>query len=302
MAITQPITVHTAPMPEVPQPRRSVDSSGVQAAIDLALEHGRQDADDLAPNLRGQHVAAGNDYQIVDLQPYADAPRRAAGIVQLVTTDSLVTYLHRHTRPEAINGSVDDQRCSLYVDLPNFTAITVLNDHSYDGPGWRDDRATLKWQPTPGWQRWAGVDRKMLQQDEFSELIEDGLTEIATPSGADLLELAQSIRATTSANFRSDRRLQNGRVQLTYVEEVDARAGADGQMEIPADITLVLAPFQGAEPVTVKARLRYRVTGGKLTLGIILNNPDIVLADAVDRELSLIRSVHPHVMVVLGRP
>ncbi len=232
----------------------------------------------------------------IDLSALAEHPLRAKSVDKVLQTDSFVDLVRRwHTGATVI-----------YVQPSEFTAVAVFDDHAdvtvSGAAGWREHRLQLSWRRSPGWNRWAGAHRKMLSQDDFAELVEDGLTEIARPAGADLLELAQSIKVTSSASFRSDRRLATGQVQLNYVEELEGRAGGDGQMTIPASITLLLAPIDGSQPIEVVARFRYRLSGGKLTLGVIIDRLDDVLADAVAGEVDRIRAEFPGVPVVYGTP
>lgn len=235
-------------------------------------------------------VPPGWDLRSVDVDRTLPYPRRRSGTVTLITVTSLIDFLKRHA---------DDAACC-YVDPQSLRFVAVLNDH-YEEAGWRDHRAVLQLEATPAWLRWSGANRTMLDQEAFAELVEDGLAEIVTPDGADVLELAQSMHATTAAKFRSDRRLANGRVQLEYVEEVDARAGADGSMVIPSEIVLAVSPFAGSEPVEVRARLRYRLHGGKLTLGIVLNQPEQVVWTALEHEAERV-STETGVLVVWGQP
>ncbi len=109
-----------------------------------------------------------------------------------------------------------------------------------------------------------------MDQESFAQLVEDGLTEIARPDGATLLEVVQTIHATNNATFRSGVRLQDGQIQLQYVENIAATAGPTGDMTIPETVTLVFEPFFGAQPIQVEARLRFRITNGALTLGVWL--------------------------------
>lgn len=232
----------------------------------------------------------------IDLSALAEHPLRAKSVDKVLQTDSFVELVRRWHTGETV----------IYVQPNEFSAVAVFDDHGAVGgsgaAGWREHRLQLSWRRSPGWNRWAMAHRKMLSQDDFAELVEDGLTEIARPAGADLLELAQSIKVTSSAAFQSDRRLANGQVQLNYVEELDGRAGRDGQMTIPASITLLLAPIDGSQPIEVVARFRYRLQGGKLTLGVIIDRLDDVLADAVAGEVDRIRAEFPAVPVAYGTP
>jgi hypothetical protein len=270
-------------MPDL-NPIIDTTASAVDAIRDLALASeliiAERDGVIVTVTRDDQHI------QVTDLSEYGAYPRRRTACPTVVDSGSFIALLGRE---------LVDETSVLYVDASGITAII-------DDDSWRQHRIRLAFQLTPGWTRWMAADRKMLGQEDFAELVEDGIGEIAEPAGADLLELAQSIKATTSAAFRSDRRLQNGRVQFSYVEEIDAKAGRDGTMEIPAKITLVLAPVEGSDRQRIDARLRYRLTQQKLTLGVILNNPADVLRAAISDEVAKIRTEHPGALIVWGRP
>lgn len=93
-------------------------------------------------------------------------------------------------------------------------------------------------------------------------------------------ELRTPFVATKSVNFKSGSRLRDGQRQLTYVEVIDAQAGPAGNVTIPESILLRLAPFDGAEPVEMGARIRYRINDGALRIGYVLDRPDLVLRAA----------------------
>ncbi len=235
-------------------------------------------------------VPKGYESKLIDLRPQQTAPQpvqRAKGVVHVVDTDSLRTYLDRH----ADDGTV------LYV-RPNGSGITaVLNDHvSPAEPRWQDWRVDLTWQATDAWAKWSAVDGKMLDQVAFAELIEDSIKEIARPDAATLLEVAQTFAASTNVTFRSSIRLATGQTQLAWVEEQDGRAGKDGLLEVPDRIVLVLAPFEGAAPRAIEARFRYRVASGAVKMGVILERPRDFIKAAVLDELEKVVDV-PGLMV-----
>lgn len=215
----------------------------------------------------------------VDREERLDHPRRKKGTVQLVQADSLIAYVGDHDEK--------DGRTRLYADVRGQRVVAVLNGPNAE-PGWGDHKAILMLTTTPEWKRWLARDGNIGDQVEFAEHIEDCLDDIVEPPGADLLELAQTFEATTSAQFRTGARLDNGRRQLVYVEEIDAKAGNAGEIAVPADFLISVAPIEGADPVVIKARLRYRVGGGKLRIGYILHRPDVVLREAFD---SVVRNI-----------
>lgn len=232
---------------------------------------------EIAPHVFRTVVPAGYSAVVTDLEKYQDRPRRNTSKVALHTTESFVQYLGIH----AVDGSTQ-----AYALPDNLTVQAIIDDDSH-----RDHHARLTLQRTDACKRWFGAHSQYMGQEEFAQLVEDGLGEIAQPAGADLLELAQSMHASSSASFRSGLRLTDGRVQFSYVEELEARAGADGQMTIPEKITLVFAPFEGAEKMQIDARLRYRISGGKLALGVWLIDGNEAIQTAFNAELDRITTL-----------
>lgn len=220
-------------------------------------------------------VPEGASVEVVDVdrEKRLDHPRRKRGTVELVQAASLIAYVSDHDEK--------DGRTRLFADVRGQRVVAVLNGPNAE-PGWGDHKAILTLTTTPEWRRWTARDGAIGGQVEFAEHIEDCLDDIVEPPGADLLELAQTFEATTSAQFRTGARLDNGRRQLVYVEEIDAKAGQGGEITVPADFLISVAPIEGADPVVIKARLRYRVNGGQLKIGYILHRPDVVLREAFD--------------------
>lgn len=146
-------------------------------------------------------------------------------------------------------------------------------------PAWGDHVVALQLKLTNAWTHWGSRDNKLVLQEEFAEHIEDGLSEIVSPAGADLLEIVQTIKGATNATWSSGKRLANGQVQFGYVEETTAKAAASGQFEIPETFVLGIAPFDGEDPQGLRARLRYRAPrDGKLQIGYKLDRPEELLA------------------------
>jgi uncharacterized protein YfdQ (DUF2303 family) len=225
-------------------------------------------------------VPAGAKHELVDLEKHRFSPWRQRGTVKVQTTDDLVRYVKRHDDPTST---------TIWLDGDAHKVVAVLNDHRHvdeDGPGgaeWGDHRAELVLRKTPEWLHWEGLDNKLVEQDIFSEHIERGLAEIREPDSATMLELSQSIQGSVGASFKSTRRLQDGTVELQYVEDPNVQAGPGGDIPIPAKLVLYIAPFVGESPVLVEARFRYRVRQGKVWLGYSLDRPWEILREAIDR-------------------
>jgi len=237
-------------------------------------------------------VPRSSGLKILDTEHLLPIPRRKSGIYLAATVDSLIDYLTRHLDAEG--------HTTVWVDLENHRIIGVLNDQSDIEPGWRDHRIELNLSMTDEWQHWIGSSGELLDQERFAEHIEEGLQEIREPDAATMLEIAQSIEATTKAQFRSARRLSDGAVQMTYDEEIEASAGGTGDLKIPREFVLGISPFIGEDPYKVTARLRYRIRSGDLSIGYSLNRPYDVVRDCLTDIAKKLREKFDH--VYLGEP
>lgn len=256
-----------------------VVDTALASAEPVILEEGKRYAFVLPGG--GVHVV-DNDHDV-----YRDHPRRKTGHVQLRTAQSLVQYVDKHAMAET----------ELYADVDTGKVVAVINAHggseedTNPGPaGWGDHRATLTVKRTPAWQAWANRNGAWMSQLDFAEHLEDRLVDIVKPTGADMLELAQTFQANRSVAFKSSKRLTNGETQLEYREEIDATAGKIGQIAIPDRFTLALIPFEGGDAIRVDARLRYRINGQQLMLSYVLDRPEEILALAFDGVLEHIET------------
>lgn len=226
-------------------------------------------------------VPAGGSVHVV--KPATDEergmPRRPSGTTTVQDVDSLQVLWAKHARVSS----------ELYADPTSFTLTGVLNADEGESlnPGFRDHRLVLKCAKTPAWRAWEALDGQLLEQQSFAEFIEDRLIDIQRPTGGEMLELAQSIEATTSAEFKSAIALSSGQRALQFEETVSAKAGQKGQLEIPATFDLGLKPFEGGPAYKVVARLRYRIRNGSLAIGFKLERPEDVLREAFDEVRTL---------------
>lgn len=225
--------------------------------------------------------AAGEVVRVdtVDLREDDDEPQHLRGTVNVHTTDALIAYGERH---------VDADASTLWGDVDNRLLTVVFNDHHNGTPGWADHRAVLRLNASPAWRDWTGHNEKGHSQEEFAEFLEEHISDITDPSGSTMLDVTRTFHATQGATFRRAQSLQSGAVELRYEEEVDAKAGQAGDVEVPREFTIVVAPFVGADKVEVSGQFRYRIQSGRLSLSYRLLNLEEILRDAVATELDVV--------------
>lgn len=199
------------------------------------------------------------DKTLVPLEKYADRPRRKRAMVQVDDGESFVRYVNNHKQPgTALYGRAN-------LSGGSFAAVIDGHEGAVDGspeqrPAWGEHRVSYVMEQTPEWKRWIGSNGQPISQQAFAEFIEDMLADIQKPSGIDMLEIAKSLVMKNDVNFSSALRLDNGQVQLSYVETVEQKAGQGGAMTVPTEFELALQPFVGSPRYLVKARLRTKLT------------------------------------------
>lgn len=266
------------------------DDGNVQAALDAGLALAEPFIVDPSVGVYSIVVPAGGEGKLVSVERWAERPRRATASYRPATVDALIALTARH---------LNEKHTTVWVHPTSGRIVVVFNDNGAQ-PAWRDHRAVLDLAVPPSWRHWINRDGLLMSQADFAEHIEDGLADIAEPPAADMLELAQSFHAKQSAAFRTAVRLQDGRVQMQYDEEVEASAGRSGQMAIPSEFTLAIAPFLGEAPYAVRALLRYRIASGKLHIGYRLQRPEDVQRDALQSIHEKLSGSFP--AVFLGQP
>lgn len=200
------------------------------------------------------------------------APNRRSGTVRAKDVESLLLYCADQAAQAA--GYI-------YAD-PDARKITAVFNDQRASTGWRDHRVEFHAEFTPEFQRWLNNSgsSKAMGQSDFAEFIEDNLADITEPAAHQLLEVATTIQATSGINFASAKRLQDGQTQLTYSETIEARAGAQGALQIPKEFALGLRIFKNGAGYKLRARLKYRLGGGSVKFWYELDRPERAIEDA----------------------
>lgn len=135
------------------------------------------------------------------------------------------------------------------------------------------------------WLAWSGIHRVEMDQGKFVDFLEDNMEEVVEPAGADLLELASNFKSTTNVKFAAKIDRGTGGVKLRYEEEPEMGSGeraggAPGTVKIIEGLSLFLPVFHGGNQFTLKARIRWRVDGGKLKVTVVLDRPQSLVLTA----------------------
>lgn len=223
-----------------------------------------------------QTVPDGARVERIDLreleEKYSHHPRRKTGTVHVQDADSFTGYLRKHGR----------EHTEVWADPARKTLVGVINahaaahDHEFDGlAGHRDHRVALELIHSDPWTAWTSRDKQWMDQATFAEHLEDNAADVIDPDAATMLEIAQHFHATTGVNFKSAQRLHSGEVSFIHEEQVGARAGQTGDIDIPTQFLLEVSPYAGMDALAqVIARFRYRIRQGQLSLSYALVRPE----------------------------
>jgi uncharacterized protein YfdQ (DUF2303 family) len=221
------------------------------------------------------------DKTVTNLEGALPAPLRKRGSAELVDPESFAAYVNAHKGAgTVITGDADEKG-------GEFRAL--LDYHSTAEPQWTEHMARMELEPTPEWARWLGVSGRELDQRAFAEFAEDNAVDLVVPEGdagkgfptqQELMSVASTLQIKTDVKFASSVKLQNGQVQLGYVETIDGGHGVDGKLTIPERFGLAIAPFRGTPKYLVTARLRYRGTAGRAVFRVEIERPHKIVESA----------------------
>jgi len=207
-------------------------------------------------------IVISNEESLETFDKLRNSPLRVIQNTKHTTAKSFINYYNEFASENSV----------IFIDKEGPTFNAVIDYHGEE-PGWKDHTASFNLKKTPEFQNWTANNKKPMDQEQFALFIEENLEEITTPSGAEMLEIASSIQATTETKFSSAKRLDNGQVQLTFNEQIDGTAGKTGQLKIPETFKIGLHLFEGSEPYEIQARFRYRISNGNLALWYELIRP-----------------------------
>lgn len=218
--------------------------------------------------------------KVEDLEHLLPVPRRKRAKLQFDEPESFIRYVNQNKGAET--RIFASNRCA-------FEAILDYHGHGpVQQPSWCEHRASLGLSLSQEWQVWNSRDRQWFGQKDFAEFLEDHQIDVINPPGAELLDIALTIQADTSIEFLSGMRLQDGSCNLRYKTTVGAKAGAAGELEIPAALTIQIPIYRGASVRQIDAKLRYSIADGKARFQYLIWQKERLLDESFKAVVSTI--------------
>lgn len=238
-------------------------------------------------------VAVAEGFTLTDVSKWLEAPMDKRGTVSLFTAQSFIDYVQAYRDADTL----------VACDLNTRTVTASLDYHrTGDGdPRHGLHRAVYGCRLTKEWEAWTRASGKRMTQMEFAEFLEDNLPDIASPAGALVLQMASDLSVKKDVAFASSSRLRDGQQQVNYSETISDGSTSRGDLKLAETIVLGIAPFEGGDKYQIDARLRFRITDGKLALWVDLLRPHKVIEDAFNREVATITAALAPTRVVHGK-
>jgi uncharacterized protein YfdQ (DUF2303 family) len=210
----------------------------------------------------GYHLQDESD----PLRPMAKPPH-IVQTVTLQTLESLVEYGKRFRQADTI----------LFADIDANAIRAVIDYHGPAAPDRVQHKANLQLPFSAEWKTWTGVHGQLVDQLSFARFLEENSADIVAPAGADLLEVCRDLHAIRTVDFRKAVRTQTDNESFEYSDNTETKSRSTGEsVEVPSKFQLSIPVYFGEAPVSIFAFLRWKVSEGKLELGVQLHRAEHV--------------------------
>ncbi|MCK0923711.1 YfdQ family protein [Acinetobacter pittii] len=209
--------------------------------------------------------------------------------VSLNTAKDFIAYVSRYA----------DKNSLVFVDVLEGKFKAVLDYHKVDNsvenegaelsPRHCKHIAHFVAEKTPEFQKIEDKSGEKFSQTNFALFLEDVMPYINQPDAAVLYEIVQTLNAKTNVDFKSGIRTDNGQVQLTYSETIEARAGTSGNLSIPEQIVFGIQVHRGGNHYALPARFRYRIKEGVITFWYDLDQLEKAIEKSMEDTVEYVR-------------
>lgn len=232
-----------------------------------------------------------------DFDHLADRPQRIEAAPNLHGLDDFLAYYNLYANANS----------RIFADRTSGKMLAILDYHEATStvpgenkPRWGVHKVTYTMPPTESLMAWKQQNGQWQTQEAFATHLEDNINDILSPKGAQLLTLALRFKAMKSVKFDRSTNLQNGDVQLTFIEETSAR----GNIEVPESFKIGIVPFENSKSAyELEAKLRYRISeAGALSLMYRLPKLKVTIDEAFNDIVTVVRKGAKKGSVLLGTP
>lgn len=227
-----------------------------------------------------------------------EAPRRQRGTATLTELDSFIAHVNRHKDLESV----------VFADAANvkLTAVLNYNEKGQSRPRWGDLRAVYSCPLSEPWRFWNAAAAKKWKQEDFAQLIEERMDDLASPTGNgadkdlpapnEVLTMARSLEINTSGTFQRHIDPQTGNYTL-----INKMENTQGTTKIPRAFLLKLQVFEAGDFWPVEARIRFDLNGGVPLFSFFLYQAEEIKRHAFDEVRTKVKQ-QTELLLLAGSP
>lgn len=207
---------------------------------------------------------------LVDVRKFRGNLDRRAGNVVLQGVQSFLSYLGNHDANALIDGNSvigPGLRTIMFVnpqikrDADVITIGTAVLDYHDDlaTPARCENSATLELRFHPMYRLVRNL-FELQSQEQFALNLRKVGPVFASPSSADMLTLAQTLRVSSTSNYQSVNDPGTGSIDFIFQKTNTGTAGGFGEQKVTVpDVVKLSAPmFIGSEPQIISCRFEFR--------------------------------------------
>lgn len=214
--------------------------------------------------------------RVEDLEKFLPAPLLIEAAPAFTNAGSFIAYVNRFKDGDSLVFAKNS------AEELSFEAALDYHKGSGEGARWGKHTAGFHCQYSEEWKVWRKNDRLAMDHRSFIGFIETNLLDISAPPQARMMEVIRDIKLKKAVQFESGHDLASGDVQFEYREKSE---GAKGTLDIPSEFEIAIPVFLGspsapAPTYPITAKLRFKMSDGKLALSYELVRPHKVLEAA----------------------
>lgn len=223
---------------------------------------------------------------------YLTAPERREGTAKLVELASLIDHVNRFKDADSALFAVPDPK------RPELVAVLDYHRAGEGAPRFGRHRALYTFPLSDEWEAWTASNGKAMEQATFAAFLEDRIVDVADPgaafssakkfaealnipsfaSAAKLLSLSRGL--SVHVEERATNRIDPSTGETTIFFAAEHKDDAGAPLAVPRAFLVQLPVFRGGAAYQLAVRLKYRVSGGRISWSYEIHAADKSFDDA----------------------
>lgn len=194
------------------------------------------------------------------------------------------TVIDANSFEKYVNCYANPTESRMFADIETLCLKAVIdyqpvsNSPSQAVDGYKNHIINFCLEKTEDFKAWESINNAVLDQQDFIQFLMERSHCVFDPDQATILEVARNLEINTNSNFSGQERISDGGINLVCREEIEAKVGNTTKIKVPDILTLKFSAFEGGSEMTLKARMFFKLNGGKVYFRIkILNLRETIL-------------------------